>query len=115
MAEKEDPPTLVKFIDEDLPEQLLPYDGALGADAVLLLKKDVKKEPEKTRMTEALTAWAQWSPVVKTGPKGDGAVYWAIWFKGTRKPSEDEIKQWLSQSEGGTAPINLNPPPVLGE
>jgi hypothetical protein len=106
---------LLKFIDEDLPEQLLPYDGALGADAVLLLKKDVNKDPTKTRMTEALTAWAQWSPVVTAGPKAAGAVYWAIWFKGTRKPSEKEIRDWLSQSEGGTAPINLNPPPVLGE
>ena len=103
------PPTLLKFIDEELPDELLPYPGA---DAVLLLKKDV----EKKRMTEVLTAWAKWSPPLKIELKKDSSVfYWAIWFKGTRKPSEDEIKQWLSQSEGGTAPINLNPPPVLGE
>jgi hypothetical protein len=108
MPDEKDPPTLVQFIDEDVPEQLLPH---LDADGVLLLKKDAGAKA----MEEALCAWAVFAPSVTFDPKKDRGPYWAIWFKGTRKPSTDELTTWLQWSEGGTAPINLNPPPVLGD
>ena len=106
MSEKKHLPELVQFADEALPARLLPH---LDADGVLVLKRD----PGGGRMREALCAWAAWAPSLEVDAGALKEGYWAIWFKGTRKPSGQEISAWLQWSEGGTAPIDLNPPPVL--
>ena len=104
MPDEIEGPKLLQFADEDLPTRILPR---LDADGVLLLKR------HGARMKEALCAWRGVDVTLDANEVRSG--YWAFWFAGKRKPSAAELTAWLQWSEGSTAPIDLNPPPVLGD